>query len=166
MRRACFCRCEEANRRREAQSAYVPANLVKAKCDVPRDILEKEPFEAVDFADDPGNVGPEVAGVVFALALSSLAERLAGVSCQERVGNSVPRAAAEPFEVVPDWCWVKISGQLGGGDDGSGVFLNVAIDGAGKARLGKAKAHVKAAAARTEGETDAGRLCHVMRPSE
>jgi hypothetical protein len=164
MRRACFSRREEANRRREAQSSNAPQNVAEAEGDVPCDVLEKQPFEAVDFSDDTRDVGPKVAGIVLALALPGLAERLAGVASQERVGDSVPRPAAEPLEVIPDWCRVKISGCLGGGEDGAGVFVDVAEHGAGKARLGKAKAHVKAAAARTEGDTDRGSECHVMRP--
>jgi hypothetical protein len=98
-----------------------------------------------------------VAGIIGALALPGLAEGLAGIACKECVGDAVPGPAAELLEVIPDRCSVKISGCLGGGEDGAGVFLDFDKAGGGKARLGKAKAHVKATAARTEGDTDAGR---------
>lgn len=121
-----------------------------------RNVLEKDPL-GFDFADDAGNVWPEVARIVFALALSCGAERLAGVSGKHGVDDAAPWPAAEPLEVVPDRCSVKISGCLGGGEDGSGVVLDLDEAGGGKARLGKSKAHVKATAARTEGETVSGR---------
>nr|WP_323037682.1 hypothetical protein [Pararhodobacter sp.] len=48
------------------------------------DVFEEDPFGTA-FADDPGNVGPEVAGIVGTAALSRRAERLAGISGQHRV---------------------------------------------------------------------------------
>lgn len=94
---------------------------------------------------------------MLAFSLSCHGKRLAGVSGEDGVDEAAPWAAIEPLEVIPDWCSVKISGCLGGGEDGSGVFFDLDKAGGGKARLGKSKAHVKATRARTEGETDGGR---------
>lgn len=121
-----------------------------------RDVFEETPL-GFDFTDDPGHIGPEVAGVVFALSLSSCAERLAWVSGKDGVNKPAPWASAKPLEVVPDRCSVKISGCLSRGENCSGVFLDFDKGGGGKARLGKSKAHVKATAARTEGDTASGR---------
>lgn len=158
MRRACFSRREEASRRREAQASKVSENGVKAEGNVTGDILEKAPAQSVaKLVDDPGNVGPEVARIVFPSALPGLAERLAWVSGEQGVELPAPRASAEPLEVIPDRCRVKISGCLSCDEALPGIFLDLDKGGGGKARLGKAKAHVKAAAARAEGESVSGR---------
>lgn len=158
MCRACFSRREEASRRREAHFSKVSHDGVKPEGNVPGDILEKAPSEAVaKLVDDPGDVGPEVALVRSPFTLSGLTERLAGVPGEEGVELPSPRAAAEPLEVVPDRCSVKISGHLGGDEGLPRVLLDFNEGGGGKARLGEAKAHVKASAARAEGEAVSGR---------
>lgn len=157
MRRARFSRREEASRRREAQTSKISENGVEAEGNVPGDILKKAPPEAVaKFVDDPGDVGPEVAGVICAFSLPGMAEWLAGVPGQESVELPAPRAAAELLEVVPDRGGMKVSGALAGDEAFPGIFLDFDIGGGGKARLGKAKTHVKASAARAEGEAVSG----------
>ncbi len=48
------------------------------------DVFEEDPFGAA-FGDDPGDVGPEVAGVVGPATLASGAEGLARVSGEDDV---------------------------------------------------------------------------------
>ena len=48
------------------------------------DVFEKHPLGAA-FADDTGDVGPEVARVVGAAALSGRAEGLAGISGKDGI---------------------------------------------------------------------------------
>lgn len=48
------------------------------------DVFEEDPFGAA-FGDDAGDVGPEVAGIVSAAALSGRAEGLAGIACEDGI---------------------------------------------------------------------------------
>lgn len=122
------------------------------------DILEKDPFEAVsEFINDPGDVGPEVPGIVLALSLSRLGKRLAWVSGKEGVDLPAPWSPAEPLEVVPDRGGVEVSGPLSCDEASAGIVVDLDVAGGGKARLGKAKTHVKSAAACAEGEAVSGR---------
>lgn len=122
------------------------------------DILKKDPFKAVaKLVDDPGDVGPEVAGIVLALSLSRLGKRLAWVSGKQRVDLSAPWSPAEPLEVVPDRGGMQVSGPLSCDEALAGIVVDFDIAGGGKARLGKAKTHVKSAAACAEGEAVSGR---------
>jgi hypothetical protein len=123
---------------------------------VSRDVFEKHPV-GLALTNDPGNMGPEVAGVGHTATLSSRAERLAGVSGEDAIDGAAPRGGVELLEIIPDRCRVKAPGCHGCGKDGAGVGVDFDVCGGGKARLGKAKTHVKAAAARTEGETVSGR---------
>ena len=122
------------------------------------DILKKDPFEAAaKLVDDPGDVGPEVAGIVLALSLSRLGKRLAWVSGKESVDLSAPWSPAELLEVVPDRGGMQVSGALSCDEASAGILVDLDIAGGGKARLGKAKTHVKSAAACAEGEAVSGR---------
>lgn len=57
--------------------------------------------DGLGLADDPRDVGPEVAGVVFPLLLPGEAEGLARVSRREDIHDSTPRTAIEGREIVP-----------------------------------------------------------------
>lgn len=148
MRRACFSRREEANRRREAHVPKLSQHGLKAEADVPRNILKEDPSEPVaEFPGDPGDIGPEVAGIADPAALSGRAERLARISREKGIENAAKGEAGEELEVVPDRRRVEVSGALAGNEGAPGVSLDLDVAGGGKARLGKAKAHVKSAAA-------------------
>lgn len=67
---------------------------------MPGDVFEEHPSRA-DLSDDPGDVGPEVAGVVRALALSGGAERLAGIARENRVDAPAPAIPDEGSHVGP-----------------------------------------------------------------
>jgi hypothetical protein len=87
MRRADFCRAEQARRRRVAHVPKLSQDGLKPEGDVPGDIFEEYPFGAA-FANDAGGIGPEVAGVIGPFALSSGAEGLAGISGEDDVEGS------------------------------------------------------------------------------
>lgn len=121
---------------------------------MPSDVLEDEPFEAwPEFSRDSGNIGPEVPLVVGPLALSSVAERLAGVSGKQGVDAPRERFGVECGEVVPDRCRSEVSGPLPGDDDGSGVFLPLDPTPGVKSGFGEHEAHIQAAASGAEGES-------------
>jgi hypothetical protein len=65
------------------------------------DVLEEGPFRG-DLADDPGDLRPEVPGVVGALAQPRERERLAGITGSDEMNAAAPRAAVEGSQVVPD----------------------------------------------------------------
>lgn len=123
---------------------------------MPGDVFKEDPL-GLHLSDDPGHVGPEVAGVVGPFALSRLGKWLAGVSGEDGVADAAPRVAGERLNVIPDRGGVEVSGALACDEGAAGVGLPLDKGGGGKARAGKAKAHVKSAAACTEGEAVSGR---------
>jgi hypothetical protein len=82
MRRANFCRAEQARRRRVAQVPKLSQDGLKPEGDVPGDIFEEHPF-GLAFSDDAGHLGPEVAGIFSTAALSGGTEGLAGISRED-----------------------------------------------------------------------------------
>jgi hypothetical protein len=124
---------------------------------MPRDVLEDEPFKAwPEFSRDSGNLWPEVPLVVGSLALSSVAERLAGVSGEQGVDASREGSGVECGEVVPDRCRSEVSGPLSCDDNGSGVFLPFDKGAGVKSGFGQHEAHIQASAACAEGESVSG----------
>ncbi|GAB1480114.1 hypothetical protein MASR2M74_26860 [Paracoccaceae bacterium] len=122
MRRADLCRREQARRRRVAQTPKLSQDGFKAEGDVPGDVFEKDPFRAA-FADDAGDVGPEVAGIFGATALSGGTEGLAGISGEDDVEGPAEDTRIEAAKIVPDWRRCEIPCALGGDEDGAGPIL-------------------------------------------
>lgn len=65
------------------------------------DVLEEAPLGS-GFAHDPGDLGPEVAGIFLALAVPREGERLAGITGRDEMNAAAPRSAVEGSEIVPD----------------------------------------------------------------
>jgi hypothetical protein len=155
VRRADFCRAEQARRRRVAHAPKFSQHGFKAETDVAGDVFEKDP-SGTAFSDDAGDFGPEVAGIVCAAALSGGAEGLAGISGQHRVKGTAKGARIEAAQIIPDRCRCKIPGALGGNEDGAGPILPF-DEGAGViAGLGEHEAQIKASAACAEGQSVPG----------
>nr|WP_245875368.1 hypothetical protein [Tabrizicola aquatica] len=122
---------------------------------MPGDVFEKDPFGAA-FADDPGNVGPEVAGIVGATALSGRAEGLAGISGEDSIERAAEGAGVEAAQVGPDRGRGEIPRALGGDEDRPWPVLPF-DEGAGViAGFGEHEAQIKAAAACAEGQSVPG----------
>jgi hypothetical protein len=154
VRRADLCRREQARRRRVAQSPKLSQDGLEAECDVTGDVFEEHPLRAT-FADDTGDVGPEVAGIVSATALSGRAERLAGIACEDGVEGAAEGEGIEAAQVGPDRGRGEVSGCLRHEDrpwpvlpfdEGAGVI----------AGLGEHDAQIKASAACAEGQSVPG----------
>ena len=155
VRRADFCRREQARRRRVAHAPKLSQDGFKAEGDVPCDVFEEDPFWAA-FTDDAGDFGPEVAGIILPTAFASGAEGLAGISGQHDVEGTSERPGIEGAQVIPNWRGREISCALGGGEDGAGVSLPL-DEGAGvEARFGQHEAQIKASAACAEGQSVPG----------
>lgn len=101
VRRADLLRAEDSARNSVTHARKLSCDHVQAERNVPPDVLEEDPLgEAL--ADDAGDAGPEVAGIVLALALPGAAEGLAGVARSDAIHGSKPGAGVEGLEVVPD----------------------------------------------------------------
>jgi hypothetical protein len=155
MRRANFCRAEQARRRRVAHAPKVSQHGFKAKGDVPRDVFEENPLGAA-FANDAGDVGPEVAWIIGTAALSGSAERLAGISGQHCVEGTAEGPGIEAAQVVPDWCRGEISCALGCDEDSSGPAFPFDKCAGVKTGFGQHEAQIQAAAACAEGQSVPG----------
>lgn len=122
---------------------------------MPGDVFEEDPFRAA-FADDTGDFGPEVAGIVGATAFSGRAEGLAGIACEDGIEGPAERPGVEAAQVGPDRGRGEVSGCLRRDKDSPWPVLPF-DEGAGViAELGEHEAQIKASAACAEGESVPG----------
>ena len=155
MRRADLCRREQARRRRVAQFPKLSQDGFKPKGDVPRNVLEEDPFGAA-FTDDAGDVGPEMAGIVGATAFAGRAEGLAGVSGENGIERTSEGAGVEAAQVGPDRGRGEVPHALGRDEDRPWPVLPF-DEGAGViAGFGEHEAQIKASAACAEGQSVPG----------
>ena len=155
VRRADFCRAEQARRRRVAHAPKLSQDGFKAEGDVTCDVFEKDPFWAA-LADDACNLGPEVTGVVGTLAFASGAEGLAGISGKDDVEGTSEGPGIETAQIVPDWGRGEIACALGGDEDGAGPVLPFDKGAGVKSGFGEHEAQIKASAACAEGQSMPG----------
>ncbi len=155
VRRADFCRAEQARRRRVAHAPKLSQDGFKAECDMPGDVFEEHPFWAT-FANDAGDLWPEVARVVCTAAFASGAEGLAGITGEDDVECAAEHPGIEAAQIVPDWSGRKIPCALGGNEHSSGPVFPL-DEGAGViAGFGEHEAQIKASAACAEGQSMPG----------
>lgn len=155
VRRADLCRREQARRRRVAQSPKLSEDGFKAEGDVACDVFEEYPFGAT-FANDAGDIWPEVTGVFGTLAFASGTEGLAGISGEDDVKGTAEGARIEAAEIIPDRGRGEIPRALGGDDDRPWPVLPF-DEGAGViAGFGEHEAQIKASAACAEGQAVPG----------
>jgi hypothetical protein len=124
------------------------------------DVFEEHPA-GFDFADDPGNVGPQVPLVVGPLALACHAERLAGVSGKDGVDRAPERGSVECGNIIPDRGGREVSGALCCDDGLPWVFFPFDEAAGVKAGFCEHEAKIKATAACAEAESVAGTWHHV-----
>ena len=155
VRRADFCRAEQARRRRVAHVPKLSQHGFEAEGDVPGDVFEEDPFGSA-FSNNPGDVGPEVAWIVCTAALSGSAERLAGISGQHCVEGTAEGPCVEAAQVVPDWGRGEVPSALGGDEDGAGPVFPFDKCAGVKTRLGEHEAQIKASATSAEGQSMPG----------
>jgi hypothetical protein len=79
----------------------VADDIVEAEGQMAGDVFKEGPF-GPDFSDDACNIGPEVAGIIFALAIAREGEGLAGITGSDDMNAAAPRSAIKGFEIVPD----------------------------------------------------------------
>jgi hypothetical protein len=95
------CRREEACRKAVAHADQSCCDFGEAEAEMMGDIL-KEDEGRLDFADDAGDMRPEVARVVRAPALARDGERLARIASREDIHRATPWFAVEAGNIVPD----------------------------------------------------------------
>jgi hypothetical protein len=155
VRRADFCRAEQARRRCVTHAPNLSQDGFKTEADVPGDVLNEDPLGAA-FLDDAGDLGPEVAGVIGTAAFASGAEGLTGVSGEDDVESAAEGACIEAAQVVPDWCWGEIPCALGCDEDSAGPVLPLDKGAGVIGGLGEHEAQIKASAACAEGQSVPG----------
>ena len=153
--RANFCRAEQTRRRRVAQTPKLSQDGFKAKGDMPRDVFEEDPFWGA-FADDTGDVGPEVAGIIGATAFACGAEGLTGVSRKDDVEGAAKGPGFEAAQIVPDRGLGEIPGALGGDEDGTWPILPFDKCACVISGFGEHEAKIQASAACAEGQSVPG----------
>ena len=155
VRRADLCRREQARRRRVAQSPKLSQDGLEAEGDVPGDVFEEDPFGAA-FANDAGDVGPEVAGIVGATAFARRTEGLAGVAREDGVECAAEGAGVEAAQVGPDRGRGEVPRALGCDEDCPWPVLPL-DEGAGViVGLGEHEPQIKASTAGAEGRSVPG----------
>ena len=155
VRRADFCRAEQARRRRVAQAPKLSQDGFKAEGDVTGDVFEEDPFGAA-LDNDAGDFGPEVAGIICPATFASGTEGLAGIPGEDGIEGAAEGPGIETAQIVPDWGRSEVACAVGGDEHGSGP--DVPLDkGAGvEAGFGEHDAQIKASAACTEGQSMPG----------
>ena len=155
VRRADFCRREQARRRRVTQFPKLSQDGFKAESDVTGHVFEEDPFGAA-FADDAGDIRPEMAGIVGAAALPGRAERLAGIACEDGIEGAVEGKGVERPQVGPDRGRGEVARTLGGDEDGTRPVLPLDEGACMIAGFGEHEAQIKASAACAEGQSVPG----------
>jgi hypothetical protein len=155
VRRADFCRREQARRRRVAQSPKLSEDGFEAEGDVTGDVFEKDPLWAA-LVDDTGDVGPEVPGVVGTLAFACGAEGLARVTGQDDVESTVEDTCIKAAEIIPDRGRGEVSCALGRDEDSAGPVVPLDKGPGVISGFGQHDAQIKASAACAEGQSVPG----------
>ena len=155
VRRADFCRREQARRRRVAHAPKLSQDGFKAEGDVTGDVFKEDPFgTALD--DGAGDFGPEVPGIASAAAFSGSAEGLARISGEDDVEGSPEGAGIEAAQIVTDWRRSEEPCAVGGDEHGARPLLPL-DEGAGViAGFGEHDAQIQASAACAEGQSVPG----------
>jgi hypothetical protein len=155
VRRANFCRREQARRRRVAQYPKLSQDGFKAEGDVAGDVFEEHPFWAA-FGDDACDIWPEVPGIVGALAFASGTEGLAGISGEDDVEGTLEGSGIEAAEIIPDRGWGEIPSALCGDEDRSWPVFPFDKGPGVISRFGQHDAQIQASAACAEGQSVPG----------
>jgi len=155
VRRTDFCRAEQTRRRRITHALKLSQHGLKAEADMPGNVFEEYPFRGA-FANDAGNLGPEVTGIVRATAFASRAEGLAGISGEERVEDPAKDPCIEAAEIIPDWRWSEIPCALGCDEDGARPVFPLDKGAGVITGFCKHDAHIQASTACAEGQSVPG----------
>jgi hypothetical protein len=155
VRRADFCRREQARRRRVAHAPKLSKDRFEAEGDVTRHVFKKDPL-GLALPDNAGDIRPEVAGIIGSTALSGGAERLAGISGEDDVESAAKGAGIEGSQIIPDRGGCEIPSALGSDEDGARPVFP--LDEGPSVKLGfcEHEAQIQASTACAEGQSVPG----------
>lgn len=119
MRRTDIGRTNARPLRIEPELGQVSENSSEAQGKVASDVLQIDE-SGLHLANDSSDIGPEMALVVFSVALAGMRERLARVSRSDEIHRSTPRSAVEGLEIVPDRSRIQGLVLHPGHEDGRG----------------------------------------------
>jgi hypothetical protein len=155
VRRADFCRAEQARRRRVAHVPKLSEDGFEAESDVTGDVFEEDPFGGA-FGDDPGDLGPKMARVSGTAALSGSAEGLARISGEDHVEHPAEDPGIECPQIIPDRGWREIACALARDEDSARPLFPFDKCPSVKSGFGEHEAQIKASAACAEGQSVPG----------
>lgn len=156
--RADFRRSEEACRKAVAHADQSAGDFGEADAEMMGDILEEDEGR-FDFADDAGDMRPEVARIFTAEPSARHAEWLARIASSDDIHRATPRAAVEGSNVVPDNSLIQ--GRVFHPRHESGCGVGFPFDMAHSTITGDGdgESEVKSACARAEGEAEEACVC-------
>ena len=151
VRPADFRRRDDACCNAIAHALKVAGDVLEAEGQMAGDVLEEAPFRR-DLGDDPRDVGPEVARIVPAPAVSGQREGLAGITGKDAMYATAPRAAVEGSQIVPDRSRCQGRVRHPGHEDRRGESVPLDETHSAVSRLGQMQAEIEAsdACAKTE----------------
>lgn len=88
------------------QAAKVFEDLGGSQGEVSFDVFEETPL-GIDFLDNPPDVWPQVARIVFTFPLSREGEGLTGISASNEMNFRTPWSAVEGGNIVPQRSWIQ-----------------------------------------------------------
>jgi len=153
-----FRRREEACRKAVAHADQSCGDFGEAEAEMMGDILEEDE-RRLNFGDDAGDMGPEVAWILGAEPSARHAEWLARIARSDDVHRAAPRAAVEGGDIVPDNSLIqgRVFHPRHESGCGEGFPFNMAhstISGDGDG-----EPEVEPASARAEGQTEETCIC-------
>lgn len=151
--RADFRRREEACRKAVAHADQSCGDFGEAEAEMMGDILEEHEGR-FDFADDAGDMRPEVARILTAEPSACDRERLARIARSDDIHRTTPRAAVEGSNVVPDSSLIQGRVFHPRHESGCGVGFPFDMAHSTISGDGDGKREVKPASARAEGEAE------------
>ncbi len=137
----------------------VSGDVLQTKGQMAGDVFEEAPFGA-DFADDPGDLGPQVARIVLAPPVARKRERLAGIAGRDDMNAFAPRAAVKGSQIVPDRS--RSQGRVRHPRHESGCGETVSLDMTNSAISGFCEVKAKVKSSDAGAKADAAKIVRSM----
>lgn len=162
MGRADFRRRKQSRRKAVAHADQVSGDLGKSEAEMMGDVLQEHEWRLA-LADDPGDVGPQMARVLGAPPPSGNRERLARIARKHDVHRATPRVAVEGDKVVPDRS--RIQGRVlhPGHEDGRGIGFPLDVTHSAIPGRGDGKAEIEPAGAGAQRKSEHALSCPTAR---
>ena len=151
--RADFRRRKEACRKFVAHADQSCGDFRESEAEMMGDIFEENEGRLA-FADDAGDMGPEVTRILAAKPSACDGKWLARIACAKKIHRAAPRAAIEGSNVIPDNSLIQGRVFHPRHESGCGEGLPLDIAHSTISGEGKVQSEVEPASAGTEGEAE------------